>query len=80
MTSIVAGAPGTGWPKVKLALLRALRTFLQGVLGAFGSGAAGAAILTTGYWATFWVACLAALIAALVTFLHNVISWLPADT
>ena len=80
-TAVLLGrAPGeTFGERVKLAAFRALRTFLQGVAGAFPSAGAGAAILTTGYWETFGFACLAALIAGVVSFLQNIADFFPVD-
>jgi hypothetical protein len=53
------------------------RTLLQGIAGAFPSAGVGTVVLTTSYWQTFGFACLAALIAALVSFLQNVAAVLP---
>lgn len=78
-TSIMAAAPGSGWEKIRTAGLRALRTLLQGIAGAFPAAGVGTAILSAGYWTTFGYSCLAALIAALVSFLHNVAGILPGD-
>lgn len=46
---------------------------------AFPSAGAGTVVLSTGYWQTFGYACLAALITAVVSFLHNAASILPED-
>lgn len=78
-TALFGPAPGTAGAKVQLALLRALRTFLQGVVAALGTGVAGSAILTTGYWETVGVAIVGAAITAIASFIQNVISILPAD-
>jgi hypothetical protein len=78
-TSIIARAPGKGWAKVRIAGLRALRTFLQGVGGAIPSASVGAAILTASYWTTLGYSCLAAGVAALVSFAQNVVNFLPED-
>jgi hypothetical protein len=79
-TAVFGSAPGDSMgDKLKLAALRALRTFLQGVAAAFPAGGAGAAILSTGYWETFAVAVLGAAITALASFLQNVASVLPQD-
>ena len=79
VTSIIAKAPGEGFAKVRLAALRALRTLLQGIAGAFPAAGAGTAILSTGYWVTFGYSCLAAAVAAVVSFLQNVADFLPSD-
>lgn len=65
--------------RIRIAALRALRTFLQGIAAAFGAGGAGSAILSTGYWETFGVAVLGAAITAIASFLQNVASFLPDD-
>lgn len=78
--SIVGSAPGdTVNQKARLALLRALRTLIQGIAGAFPAAGAGTVILSTDYWHTFGFACLAALISAIVSFLQNVAGFLPTD-
>lgn len=77
---LLGGAPGkTVAEKARVALLRALRTFLQGVAGAFPAAGAGTIVLTAGYWEAFGYAVLAALIGAGVSFLQNVASFLPTD-
>ncbi len=70
---------GTIKEKARVAFLRALKTLIQGIAAAFPSGGAGAAILGTGYWKTFGVACLTALITAFASFLNNVATFLPDD-
>lgn len=78
--AVVGSAPGrTIGEKFKLAGLRALRTFIQGVAAAFPAGGTGAAILGTGYWETFGVAVLGAMITALASLLQNLASFLPED-
>lgn len=78
--ALFAHAPGPGIPgRLKLAFLRALRTFLQGVAGAFPSAGAGTAVLSTGYWETFLFAVIAACIAGVVSLLQNLASFLPED-
>jgi len=37
------------------------------------------AVLESGYWRTFGFACLAALVTAAVSFLHNTAMFLPED-
>jgi hypothetical protein len=79
-TALIASSPGqTVAAKLKVASLRALRTLIQGIAGAFPSAGAGTVVLSTGYWQTFGYACLAALITAAVSFLQNVATILPAD-
>jgi hypothetical protein len=80
-TSVLVGSsPGPDWPsRFKLAFLRALRTLLQGVAGAFPAAGAGTVVLSTGYWETFGYSCIAALIAAVVSLLQNISSFLPTD-
>ncbi|HEV8556922.1 MAG TPA: hypothetical protein VGR06_11070 [Actinophytocola sp.] len=78
-TSIMAAAPGTGWAKVRVAGLRALRTLVQGVAGAVPSAGVGAAVLTSGYWTTLAYSCLAAGVGALVSFGQNMLSFLPDE-
>ncbi len=65
--------------RLKLAALRALRTTIQGVAGAFPSAGAGVAILATSYWQTFAYSLLAAGIAGVVSFLNNLATFLPED-
>lgn len=78
--AVLGRAPGeTFGARVRLSLLRAARTLLQGVAGAFPAAGAGAELLTTGYWETFGFAVLTAAIAALVSFLQNVADFLPED-
>lgn len=78
--SIVASAPGdTPGEKADLAFKRALRTLIQGIAGAFPAAGAGTVVLSTDYWHSFSFACLAALIAAVVSFLQNIAAFLPAD-
>ena len=69
----------TGGIPVKSAAVRALRTLIQGVAGAFPAAGAGTAILSTGYWQTFGYSCLGAGITAVVSFLNNVATFLPED-
>jgi hypothetical protein len=75
---LVGGSPGTKIAdRIAPAFWRALRTLLQGIAGAFPSAGVGTVVLTAGYWQTFLFACVAALIAALVSFLQNVAAVLP---
>ena len=75
---LVGGSPGRKIvDRVAPAFWRALRTLLQGIAGAFPSAGVGTVVLTSGYWQTFAFACLAAGVAALVSFLQNVAAVLP---
>jgi hypothetical protein len=77
--AIIGRSPGN-WPEnINTAALRALRTLLQGIAAAFPAAGAGTVILQTTYWNTFGYSCLAALIAALVSFIQNVAGFLPED-
>ena len=79
-TALIGSSPGqTFVAKLKVASLRAMRTLLQGLASAFPSAGAGVIVLSTGYWETFGYACLAALITAGVSLLHNVATILPED-
>jgi hypothetical protein len=79
-TVLISSSPGqTVGGKLKSASLRALRTLLQGVTGAFPSAGAGTVVLSTGYWQTFGCVCLAAFITAIVSFLQNAATILPQD-
>lgn len=63
----------------KLALLRALRTFIQGLAVAFGSAGVGTGLINTSYWNAFLFAVMAAGITAMASFLQNVAKFLPED-
>jgi hypothetical protein len=79
-TALIGSSPGTTVAaKLKIALLRGVRTLLQGIASAFPSAGAGTIVLSTGYWQTFGYACLAALITAFVSFLHNAATIFPED-
>lgn len=78
--ALLGGSPAEELgPRLKLALLRAVRTLLQGIAGAFPAAGAGQAILEAGYWETLYYSVLAAGIAALVSLLQNAASIFPAD-
>jgi hypothetical protein len=82
MASVVnalVGGPKANPNRVGLAFKRALRTFLQGVAGAFPSAGAGTVVLTTGYWETLGYSILAAAIAGLVSLIQNIAALLPED-
>ena len=77
---LVGSSPGaTAAAKLKVAFYRALRTLIQGLAAAFPSAGAGAAILSTGFWKTFGVTCLTAVITAVATLLQNLAAFLPDD-
>ena len=79
-TALVGSSPGnSGGVKFGVAALRAFRTLLQGIAGAFPAAGPGAAILEASYWKTFGYSCLAALITAVVSFLNNAATFLPED-
>ena len=75
----VVGGPKNNPNKVSVALLRALRTLLQGIAGAFPSAGAGTVVLTTGYWETLGYSIIAAAVAALVALIQNLAAILPED-
>lgn len=81
VANVVVGhaAKSSGGASVKLAALRALRTFLQGVAASFGTGAAGDAILDATYWEAVGVAIIGAAITAFASFIHNISTFLPVD-
>ena len=81
LTSAVIGrSPGDfPGPRLTTAALRALRTLLQGIAAAFPAAGAGTVVLATTYWKAFGYSCLAALIAAMVSFLQNAAGFLPED-
>ena len=78
--AVFGSAPGDSiGAKAKLAALRSLRTFIQGVAAAIPTGGIGSEILTVGYWEMFGVAVIAAALAALASFLQNIAIILPDD-
>jgi hypothetical protein len=77
--AIIGRSPGDGSARLGTAALRALRTLLQGIAAAFPAAGAGTVVLQTTYWEAFGYSCLAALIAAIVSFLQNVAGFLPED-
>jgi hypothetical protein len=80
LQELLSGAPGTTFEeRLELSLLRAARTLLQGIAGAFPAAGAGTVILTASYWQIFGYSCLSAFIAALVSLLQNVAGILPGD-
>jgi hypothetical protein len=76
---VLGGAPGEFRVRLRLSLLRAVRTLLQGIAGAFPAAGLGTAVLTTSYWATFVYSCIAAGVAALACLLQNVATIFPED-
>jgi len=81
VATVVGGLPNIlGWgARFKLAGLRALKTFLQGVVAALPASGAGQAILGTTYWKTFGYSVLAAAIAGAASFIQNMANFLPDD-
>jgi hypothetical protein len=80
VTTLVGRSPGASVGAVAgTAALRALRTFLQGIAASFGTGGAGAAILSTGYWKMVGISIIGAAITALASFIQNVSLALPED-
>jgi hypothetical protein len=64
--ALFGSAPGaTLGATLKLAFLRALRTFIQGVVAALPAAGVGTGILDASYWETFGYSVIAAAIAAL---------------
>jgi hypothetical protein len=55
------------------------RSITHGPRRSFPGVGAGTIVLSTGYWQTFGYACLAALITAFVSFLHNAAAIFPED-
>jgi hypothetical protein len=76
---LLGGAPGDFKEKVLLALVRALRTFIQGVAAALVSAFPGQTFFDVSYWEAFGFSILAAGITALASFLQNIASFLPDD-
>jgi hypothetical protein len=78
---VAAGEPADSWKewsgKLGPAGVKALRTFLQGIAAALGTGGAGSAVLGTGYWETVGVACIGAGITGVATFIQGVAGTLP---
>jgi hypothetical protein len=80
LVRVLGSSPGpTFGDKLKLASLRALRTFVQGVAAAFPTGGVAASALDAGYWKAFGVALVGAAITAAVSFLNKLASFLPED-
>ena len=66
-----------GANKLKPSGIKELRTLLQGLAAALGTGGAGSAVLGTGYWETVGVACIGAGITALASLLQGLAGQLP---
>ena len=78
--AIFGGAPGDTWgDRFRLAGFRALRTLLQAVVAALPTAGVGSAVLSAGYWQTFLVALVGALVTAIASFLQNIAGFLPTD-
>lgn len=76
--ALIGRSPGDGiGDRIGMAALLALRTLLQSLAAAFPAASAGTFVLDTTYWRTLEYSCLAALIAAAVSFLQNISSLLP---
>jgi hypothetical protein len=78
-SAIIGRSPGGLGRSVTTAALRALRTLLQGIAAAFPAVGTGTVVLATTYWKAFGYSCLAALIAAMISFLQNAAGFLPED-
>ncbi len=75
---LLGGSPSNTFVgKVTKAAWRALRTLLQGVVGAFPAAGPASTIVDATYWKTWWASVLVALTAAFVSFLQNVVSAIP---
>ena len=75
---LFGGSPGTTFlVKVKKAAWRALRTFLQGVVGAFPAAGPASTIVNAAYWTTWRAGVVVAATGAVVSFLQNVVSAIP---
>lgn len=79
LTAILLGgsSANTILEKVRKAAWRALRTLLQGVVGAFPAAGPASTIVDATYWKMWWASVLVALTAAFVSFLQNVVSIIP---
>lgn len=77
--ALLGASPALDGHKVQLALLRSLRTLLQGLAAALPAAGVGTAILSTSYWATVGYSVLAAFVTAGASFLQNVATFLPDD-
>jgi hypothetical protein len=75
------GSTPSGPPRVRLemALMRSLRTLLQGVAAAVPAASAGSAVLSISYWTAIGYSCLGAAITAGVSLLQNLANFLPDD-
>jgi hypothetical protein len=77
---LFGGSPGDSWrDRGQVALVRAMRTLIQGLAAAFPAAGPGSAVLSTTYWETFGYSCLAAAVTALVSFLNNIAALFPED-
>ena len=76
---ILGSLPADIVDRLKLALLRALRTLLQGVAGAIPAAGPGSVMLSTSYWSALGYGCLTAVAAAVVSLLMNIADFLPED-
>lgn len=74
MDVVLGSAPGETWrDRLRNSAARAVRTLLQGIMGAVPAAGAGTLVLTASYWEAFGYSVLAAVIGALVSFLQNLL-------
>ena len=62
-----------------MALLRSLRTLLQGIAASVPAASAGSAVLSISYWSAIGYSILGAFVTAFVALLQNVAKFLPDD-
>jgi hypothetical protein len=80
LSKVAGRSPGASFKaRLGLAAIRATRTLIQGIAGAFGASGVGTAVLTASYWQLVGYSCIAAVITAFVSFLNNVAGGLPPD-
>jgi hypothetical protein len=77
--ALLGSAPGELRAKLGLALLRALRTLIQGVAASLLTAFPGQTLFDVSYVEAFGFSVLAAAITALASFLQNVAGILPSD-
>ena len=75
------GSTPVGPPRerLELAVMRSLRTLLQGIAAAIPAASAGSAMLSIGYWTAIGYSCLGAVVTAGVSLLQNIAKFLPDD-
>jgi hypothetical protein len=80
LTILAGRSPGATWAaRFKLAFLRAFRTLLQGIAGAFAAAGAGSSVIDASYWKSFEFAIIGAGLTAAASFLNNIAGFLPPD-